>query len=481
MISPKDVASLVPEVYAEYRQVVADGVMFFLERLTGPRLSAILAGQAALPAEAPPSQRLVGLMRECPALHKLGQVLARRRELDPGFRRRLQTLESMQSRIDLSEVRPVILRELGDHIERYRIRLEAQALAEASVAVVIPFTWAGHNRSKAAAKREAGVLKVLKPRAAEYLEEDLEILGQVADFLDERRKIYGLPPVEFREVFDEVRTILLHEIQVSGEQAHLAAAGRRYAGRRDVWVPRLYPFSTAGVTAMERVDGVKVTEASGESYRLRRNLARTIARALITEAIFSRRERTIFHGDPHAGNLLAVPDGRLGVLDWSLTGELTRHDRVQMSQILARALCGDRAGMAEAISRLASETPSREIVRPVVDRAMWELHSLLRPTVDWLMRLMDGAARAGVRFRPDLLLFRKSFFTLEGVITDLCPECSMEDFITEVLIEEFAGEWPTRWLRPPLSRDYATHLSNADLLEIGTMAPMRAMRWWLGL
>lgn len=410
----------------------------------------------------------------------------------------------MQPRINLSRVRPAILRELGVSVERYQMKIAEKALAEASVAIVIPFAWVDPEAPGVA---EAGVLKVLKPHAAEHLHEDLEILGQVSDFLDKRREAYGLPPIEFREVFDEVRDILIHEIQLTGEQAHLAAAGERYAGRRDVWVPRLYPFSTPAVTAMERIQGVKVTEAAVQARegpaaeRLRDarrespegssrqrasglappdpfSLARTITRALIAEVVFSREERAIFHGDPHAGNLMAVPDGRLGILDWSLTGELTRQDRTEMSQILAGALCADASRICEAIDRLASEPPPPHAVRTAVDRAMAELRSLLRPTLDWLMRLLDGAARAGVRFRPDLLLFRKSFFTLEGVIADLCPECSMEDFIAELLIEKFAAEWPLRWLRPPFSRDYATHLSNADLLQIATAAPMRLMGWW---
>ncbi|HEX2972367.1 MAG TPA: hypothetical protein VHP11_08535 [Tepidisphaeraceae bacterium] len=50
-----------------------------------------------------------------------------------------------------------------------------------------------------------------------------------------------------------------------------------------------------------------------------------------------------------------------------------------------------------------------------------------------------------------------------------------------IVLEEFAGEWPRRWLRPLHSRDYATHLSNADLLELVALIPLRLINRWMNL
>ncbi len=47
-----DVSPLVPQEYAEFRPLVADSVLFFLERLPAQRLTQILAAQSILPADA---------------------------------------------------------------------------------------------------------------------------------------------------------------------------------------------------------------------------------------------------------------------------------------------------------------------------------------------------------------------------------------------------------------------------------------------
>jgi ubiquinone biosynthesis protein len=65
------------------------------------------------------------------------------------------------------------------------------------------------------------------------------------------------------------------------------------------------------MTAMERVDGRKVTDP-GSSPRERRRLARTLIEALIAQPFWSDSAASaIFHADPHAGNLFVTDDGRL--------------------------------------------------------------------------------------------------------------------------------------------------------------------------
>lgn len=468
-----DVSQLVPDEYAEYRSAVAAGLVYFVQNLSPKRLAEIMQAQASLPADSDVLTRLVCLIHASPALHKLGQVLARRRELDVHLRQRLQQLESMEPSTPLCELQPTIERELGKLIRNKQVRIAETALAEASVAVVIPFTWPGNHVHPPLEQR--GVLKVLKPQAAEKLSEDLQVLAKLADYLDDME---ALPGTGFRDAFEETRAILAHEIQMEREQANLRQAGTIYAGDSRVVIPRLMGFSTPHVIAMSRLFGAKVTQMARTDRLRRRNLARTIVRALVARPILSNEPSVMFHGDPHAGNLMALSHDRLGILDWSLTGQLREEDRVAMSQILMGAICGDRRRIVRAIDELANSSPPAEVVTRPIDRALesWQVSSW--PGIDWMMRLLDNCARAGVRFRGDLLLFRKAFFMLEGVVADLCPGCKLECILLENMVEESAGEWPRRWLRPMNSRRFATHLSNADLMEIAASAPLQFMKLW---
>ena len=91
-------STLLPEAYSRYRPLLADGLRFFLERLSPARLRSLLEDQVRLPASASTAHRVVTLLHHVPALHKLGQVVARDRRLNAPFRKRLQQLESLEPR-----------------------------------------------------------------------------------------------------------------------------------------------------------------------------------------------------------------------------------------------------------------------------------------------------------------------------------------------------------------------------------------------
>lgn len=159
-------------------------------------------------------------------------------------------------------------------------------------------------------------------------------------------------------------------------------------------------------------------------------------------------------------------DGRLAILDWSLAGRLTTDDRVRMAQVLVGGLARDAARVAAAAAGLARDGTCDHLIRRHVEAALADLRWYRPPGPGWALALLDELARAGVRFPPRLLLFRKAFLTVEGVLADLFPGGSLEALLTAEALVQFAWEWPVRWLKPLDDRDYATHVSSADLLHL---------------
>ena len=459
-ITPEELAALVPEQYAEFRPIVVDGIAFFLEHLSPERLMGILEAQAGLPDDADVSTRLVHFIHACPALHKLGQVIARRRELDLTLRRRLQELESMEPRTPIEQVRPIVLEELRHSASDHWVMPGDAPLAEASVAVVLPLIY----QDPQSGEHHHGVAKVLKPGVAQLLDEDLSILAKLAYFIDEKRIRYGLPDVAYNEIFDEVRELLTHEIQFENEQANLRTAAGQHAGRADVQIPKVLPFSTPRMTAMERVFGVKVTSLVDQPVHRHKRLARIIAEALLADVVFTRRESSLFHADAHAGNLFAADDGRLAILDWSLTGRLSRRDREQLGQVVVGAFLRDTGRIGRAIGKLCGQTPDESMLRRRIEEGLAGMYFF--PDPSWLMRLLDSLAIGGLRFRPDLMLFRKSYFTIEGVHADVCESCSLSRALMMTALHRLAGDWPLRMVTPFHCRGYTTSLSNADISMI---------------
>ncbi|WP_089729867.1 AarF/ABC1/UbiB kinase family protein [Candidatus Thiosymbion oneisti] len=468
-----DITPLVPEVYADYRPLVADALAFFLRHLSTPRLTAILTEQQALPSDAGVAQRLTSLLFHCPTLHKFGQVVARNRKLDRALRSRLQTLETMPGTTYGDAVKQVIRRELGD--AEGALRLDSTALAEASVSVVVPFTSVAAESSGPA----NGVLKVLKPGIEESLQEELAIWSKLGQFIDERCEYYRIPPLNYAESLATIRELLAGEIRLDHEQRHLAEAAEFYKDARSIQIPALFPFCTPRITAMERIYGQKVTDVEVFSARQRRRLANSVIEALIARPVWTPLETAIFHADPHAGNLFFTEDERLAVLDWSLTGYLGKVERIHMMQLLLGALTLDPQRIAREIEALAQTPVNASALGVVVDKAVSKLYAGKFPGFRWSQSLLDEASlAAGVQFSSELLLYRKSILTLEGVIKDISGGSSIGRVLPAAAIRQFVCELTARAFAPPASRHFGTHLSNLDLLALYWGGPTAAARFW---
>ena len=474
LINEADIASVLPEAYAHYRRPIKGALTVFLEGLPEAHQNAVLVDQATLPPGATVSERFARLARSCPALHKLGQTLARDRRLLPELRLQLQRLESLPPSTPLKDIRRILTRELG-RLDRLRVVLDPPALAEASVAVVVPFRHQGND------ERE-GVFKILKPGIEERLEQELVLLERVGSYLDEECDALGIPHLDYREAFEGLADRLRHEIRLDLEQRHLATAHAAYANVPRVHIPALFEFCTPRVTAMERVYGDKVTDHRFGDDADRRAAAELVALSLIVQPILSMADDALFHGDPHAGNLLLTRDHRLAILDWSLATTLAEDKRVAFVQIIVGAVTLDAGRVAAALAMLAE---ARDVdpaaVMPVIRAALGRLRQGKLPGLTWVTELLDNAVQVGVRFSAEMLLLRKMLHALEGVIADIGADRTCID---AVLLGRFfaqmANEWPYRWLTWADSRAFATRLSNVDLAGVMMSLPLTATRFWLG-
>ena len=383
----------------------------------------------------------------------------------------------MPSTFDAAQARALAEAELGP-LSRIGIAVEEPPLAEASVAVVVPFS----ARDGASAGTVGGVLKLLKPGVEPKLEEELELLQRIGALLDERCEAYRLPQIAYEDTFAQVATLLAGEVRLRREQQHMAVAREAYDGLSSVVVPEVYPFSTPRLTAMQRIFGTKVTDADALSTAGRRKLGNTIVETLLARPLWSAAPCTLFHADPHAGNLFATDDGKLAILDWSLVGHLTKNDRVQLMQIALGAFTLDASRIRRAIDELAQSRMDPAALADVVDQHLARLGNGAWPELSWVTRLMDEAVtRARCRFAADLVMFRKALRTLEGVVADVSPNCRPDRVLIVALLRRLAVEWGQRPFATPFSRHFATHFSNLDLTQLLASAPLVGSLRWMSM
>ena len=460
------VEALVPEVYKQWRPLVRDAIALVFSHLSQARLAPKLAEQLVLPPDTPPEVRLLRLIEKMPGLQKLGQVLARNQHLDPSLREQLSKLENGITGADLNEIRSTIVSELRQKLEDHAVELDTVIFCEASVSAVVRFTWMNDGTGQ----RERGVFKVLKPYVPECLAEDMALLRQVAEYVASHDAEYGFAARPVPDTVAEVCRLLEREIDFPREQANLKEASRVYDAVPGVVIPRVIePLCTDGITAMTEEPGLKITDAFAGKPWLRSQVAEQLVEALIAVPLFSEEELAIFHADPHAGNLLYDErTGKLVILDWALTEQLSREQRRKTLILTVLLALRDVAGVASMIKDLG-RSDSVHIIDEGVARFIDALPASRLPGSLEVMQLFDQLALAGVRFPAALLMFRKARFTLDGVLHDIAGPKARVD---ENVLSYFVKRWMTT-----AGTSYSP-LSVSDWIPVQISALLYPARFW---
>ena len=456
---------LVPETAQRWRPLVADAIQFVFSRLSARRLADKIGEQLDLPPDTPPERRLIRLISKMPGLQKLGQVLARNPGLAEPLRKALTELENGISDITAAEVHAIIRERLGSRLEQFDVQLEAELLSEASVSAVIRFTWKNPNR-----ERERSVFKVLKPFIPGCFAEDMSLLQQLGEYLAAREKGYTFAVHDVDEMLAEVRLLLARELDFEREQATLAEARDTYRGSLGIRVPRVIQvLCTPEITAMSEETAIKVTDAFRRSPIRRQRIADQLIETLIAVPLLSGQKYSVFHADPHAGNLLYDPPNReLIVLDWALAEHLSLESRRHLVNLAIMMGLENAAGVRKAIRGLRRRGSGRtRTAERAIDRAVSRFFENLPqshpPGVMDAMRLLDEIAMRGVHFDAPLFLFRKSLFTLDGVVQDIAGR---EVRMDRVIVRHFLTRWAASFglLSSPLTwRDFLAVEWNALL------------------
>ena len=454
------VEGLVPEAYANWRPPVRDSMMFVVARLSPARLAPKLLEQIELPVDTPPEMRLLRLIAQVPGLQKLGQVIARNPHLHPALRKALARLENGIRDVRPEDIRAIIQRELGRKIETYAVKIAPAILSEASVSAVVRFSWQNPDTRR----RQRGVFKVLKPHIAEYFAEDMDYLQGLAQHFGERHHRYGFPAHIIPDTFRKVRRLLRHEVNFVREQKTLIEAGTLYRMASGVRVPRLIePLCTPLITALTEERGIKVTSAAARlPAPRRRKVAEQLIEALVAVPLFAATQDAVFHGDPHAGNLLYNNrTGELAILDWALRERLGREERRHLALLFLMVSLRDPVGTSAEIVALSQRpirlnSPRGRMIRQTVAEFLGAIQPSNLPSAADAMRLLERVAMKGVRFPASLIMLSKVMFTLEGILADIVgPDTGMGLAIARRVARRWLGNRAA--FRSPLrTRDWLT-------------------------
>ena len=406
--------------YAEIARALSRHGMGYLISVFGLDRRVPLHRRLVVPSAAgemaPPAHVRLALEELGATFVKLGQILATRPDLLPvDYQLELSRLHDSAPPIPGEAVRELIRDELGDDPDAIFAAFDWEPLAAASI---------GQAHAATLIDGTDVVVKVRRPGVLEQVEEDLEILQNLA--AQANRRWAAAAAYDLVALVDEFAWTLRGELDYLREARNAERFAVNFADDPDVHIPRVFwQTTTTRVLTLERLRGVKVSDAEGLDAAgiVRRQLAERATR-VTARMVF---EHGFFHADPHPGNLFIEPDGRIGLLDFGMVGEVDDDLRARLGVLLVAIARTDADRITSALLSLGVATQDvdgpalrRDVaafVRRYEGRALGDVRvGALANEVFAVMR------RHHLQLPRDLVLMLKMMVMTEGIGAQLDPQ-----------------------------------------------------------
>jgi aarF domain-containing kinase len=249
--------------------------------------------------------------------------------------------------VPFAVVREAVERTTGRPLDATFQRFETTALASASIAVV--------HRATLLDGREVAV-KVLRPGIAQQCAIDLDVMEPLFKLLALRGVPVAGPLYRFLRGF---RTQIAEELDLRNEARTMVHfAGLLDEGGLDrIVIPTPLPeLSGPGVLVMGFLDGVAIDDL-GAIEAMGHDPA-PLVQELLRSWFLTGLRFGMFHGDIHAGNLMLLRDGRLGMIDWGIVGRLDGPTH-RLFRRFVEAVLGDPTAWPEIAAFLSEMAPFR--------------------------------------------------------------------------------------------------------------------------
>jgi ubiquinone biosynthesis protein len=371
-----------------------------------------------------------------PTFIKLGQFLSTREDLfSPPMARELAQLQDNASALASDVVTRRVVEELGRPVDEAFAWFDPRPLAAGSIAQV--------HRARTREGREV-VVKVRRPGIERDIERDLALLGSLARRAAARSPdIARIDPVG---LVGELGANLRLELDFAHEARCLARMREAVAGTAHV-PDVVSELSTDAVLTMEWIDAVKVGPALAAAD------ARAAARALVACFATQYLRGSMFHADPHAGNLLWTDDGRLVLLDLGATGAVDASMRRMLFRLSVAAARKDGERLAEVALAMVHAPPDldrtayRRDLGTVLEKATAGRLGQVR-IAELIRDVFAVAQRHHVRVRSEYFSLFRSAMLVDGVLRQLDPSL---DPVVETRRYMVRNLLSRRWFAPAAS------------------------------
>lgn len=354
------------------------------------------------------------LTRLGPAYIKIGQALSTRPDLVPPIY--LEELTKLQDQLPPfpNEIAyQFIEEELGAPPDEIYAEISPQPIAAASLGQVY--------KGKLKTGEEVAI-KVQRPDLRDRITIDLYILRRLAAWVKARVKRVRSDLVG---ILDELGDRIFEEMDYIHEGENAERFFELYSHLPDIYIPKIYwEYTNRRVLTMEWINGTKLTQA--QEIKAQGIDARYLIEVGVQCSLRQLLEHGFFHADPHPGNLLATPDGKLAYLDFGMMSEIKPAQRYGLIEAIVHVVNRDFDALAQDYVKLEFLSPDTDLT-PIVPAfgkvfadaqgaSVAELN--IKSITDDLSELMYEYP---FRVPPYYALIIRSLVTLEGIAIYIDP------------------------------------------------------------
>ncbi len=274
---------------------------------------------------------------------KMCQAMATRADVfPPEFVERLKECHDRVPSKPFAEVKAAVESELGKPLGAVFAEFAETPIASASLAQV--------HAARLLDGTEVAV-KVQYPDIEDIVRTDLRNMERgcrVYERLDPQ-------PLELLPLLQELTHHIGYELDFLREGRCADRVREIFANNPKIVVPRIHhELSTARVLVMQRVSGIKVTDkAALEAAGLD---AADVVQDLMSAYVRMILAAGFFQADPHPGNLMVSPEGKLILLDFGLSKELPEGYGLGLFELMFSMMTLNESAMIRAFQELGFET-----------------------------------------------------------------------------------------------------------------------------
>ncbi len=342
-----------------------------------------------------------------PVYIKLGQWLSSRADILPQpYLEELAKLQDSVPAAPFDQVKPIIEKDFGP-IDKKFDKIDPNSISGASLGQVYLGSISGQQVA----------IKVKRPGIEKVVAKDIKVLKKILPlalrFVDPNLRYSA------KAMLSQFIESIHEEMDYTIESENLKKIKKDMETNRKVIVPSVFDdFSSKNVLTMEYLPGIKVTNVQelDDKGIDREQLVVDVHKIFFTMLL----KHSIFHADPHPGNISVTDDGKLILYDFGMVGRINNETRFRLIRLYLALVEKNPSRVVNAMIDLGMLTPgyNRIVIEKGIELSIRAMHGN-KPDEMEVQSLMELANQTMSKFPfvlpKNLALYMRMASIIEGI------------------------------------------------------------------